>query len=89
MVLLHRIFSICFPGFANDSKQLFYVCFKEKDGTWTKPINLGDEVNSNLGEGCPIITPDGKYLFFTRDEDENGLSNIYWVSTEIIEKLRQ
>jgi len=70
----------------NDSD--IYVCFKEKDGTWTKPINLGDEVNSNLGEGCPIITPDGKYLFFTRDEDENGLSNIYWVGTEIIEKLR-
>ena len=65
-----------------------YILFKEKDGTWTKPINLGDEVNSNLGEGCPIISPDGKYLFFTRDEGENGLSNIYWVSTEIIEKLR-
>ena len=65
-----------------------YVCFKEKDGTWTKPISLGNEVNSNFGEGCPSITPDGKYLFFTRDEDEGGLSNLYWVSTEIIDKLR-
>ncbi|WP_430966762.1 hypothetical protein [Spongiimicrobium sp. 2-473A-2-J] len=65
-----------------------YVCFKEKDGTWTKPIRFGNEVNSNFNEGCPSITPDGKYLFFTRSNDEDGLSNLYWVSTTIIEKLR-
>lgn len=65
-----------------------YVCFKEKDGTWTKPISFGNEVNSNFGEGCPSITPDGKYLFFTRDEEEDGLSNLYWVSAEVIKNLR-
>jgi hypothetical protein len=67
-----------------------YVCFKEKDGKWTKPIGFGNEVNSNFNEGCPSITPDGKYLFFGRSEGamEPGLSNLYWVSTEIIEKLR-
>lgn len=67
-----------------------YVYFKEKDGTWTKPINLGNTINTSLNEKGPRITPDGKYLFFGRDERdiEPGLSNIYWVSTEIIEKLR-
>ncbi|WP_299685534.1 hypothetical protein [uncultured Dokdonia sp.] len=65
-----------------------YVCFKEKEGKWTKPISLGNEVNSNLNEGCPSITPDGKYVFFTRSDDKDELSNLYWVSTEIIEKLR-
>jgi len=65
-----------------------YVCFKEKDGTWTKPINLGNEVNSNFHEGCPSITPDGKYLFFTRSDDEDELSNLYWVSTEVIHRLK-
>ncbi|KGL61737.1 PD40 domain-containing protein [Polaribacter sp. Hel1_85] len=64
-----------------------YVCFKDKDGTWTKPISLGNEINSNFNEGSPSITPDGKYLFFGRDE-ENGTGNLYWVSTEIIEKVR-
>ena len=64
-----------------------YVCFKEKDGTWAKPINLGDAVNSNVNEGGPSITPDGKYMFFGRDE-EDGMANVYWVSTEIIERLR-
>jgi len=65
-----------------------HVCFKHKDGTWTKPINLGESVNSTFGETCPSITPDGKYLFFSRYNEEGGLSNIYWVSAEVINKVR-
>jgi Tol biopolymer transport system component len=64
------------------------VYFKQKDGTWSKPISLGTAVNSTFNERCPSITPDGKYLFFSRSNEENKLSNFYWVSTEIIEKLR-
>ncbi len=67
--------------------QDIYVCFKEKNETWTKPISLGNEVNSNFNDACPSITPDGKYLFFGRDE-EDGTANIYWVSTDVIENLR-
>ncbi len=66
-----------------------YIYFKEKDGTWTKPINLGNTVNSDFNETCPSITPDGKYLFFGRYDEEGGLSNFYWVSTQIIENIRQ
>ncbi|NAS30685.1 hypothetical protein GTQ40_06855 [Flavobacteriaceae bacterium R38] len=67
-----------------------YVYFKKKDGKWSKPINLGNTINTNFNEKGPRITPDGKYLFFGRDERNirPGLSNIYWVSTEIIENLR-
>jgi len=65
-----------------------YVYFKEKDGTWSKPINLGKEVNSTFSETVPSITPDGKYLFFSRYNEEGGLSNFYWVSTENINKVR-
>lgn len=67
-----------------------YVYFKENDDTWSAPINLGNTINTSFNEKGPRITPDGKYLFFGRDERdiEPGLSNIYWVSTEIIENLR-
>ena len=67
-----------------------YVCFKEKDGKWTKPIHLGNILNTGLNEKGPRITPDGKYLFFGRDEKDTkpGLANIYWVSTAVIEKFR-
>jgi len=65
-----------------------YVYFKKKDGTWSKPMNLGKAVNSNFDETVPSITPDGKYLFFSRYNEEGGLSNFYWVSTAVIENLR-
>lgn len=64
-----------------------YVSFKEQDGTWAKPINLGSAVNTNVNEKGPGITPDGKYMFFGRDE-EDGKANVYWVSTEIITELK-
>lgn len=68
-----------------------YVYFKNPDGTWSNPINLGTTINSYYSEKTPSISPDGKYLFFGRDERDiqPGLSNIYWVSTEIIQKLKQ
>lgn len=69
-------------------KSDIYVYFKNKDKTWSKPINLGNEVNSNYSETCPSITPDGKYLFFSRYNEEGGLSNFYWVSTKVINKLK-
>ncbi len=69
-------------------KSDIYVYFKKKDGTWSKPINLGNEVNSNFAETSPSISPDGKYLFFGRYNEVGGVSNIYWVSTEVINKLR-
>jgi len=64
-----------------------YVYFKKNDGTWTKPINLGSAVNTNFSETSPRITPDGKYLFFSRYV-EDAAADIYWVSTEVIENLR-
>lgn len=65
-----------------------YVYFRQKHGTWSKPINLGNKVNSTFGETVPGVTPDGKYLFFSRYNEAGGLSNLYWVSTEIIDNLR-
>ncbi|WP_462151505.1 hypothetical protein [Pseudoalteromonas xiamenensis] len=64
-----------------------FVSFKTKQGTWGMPINLGGTVNSNYNDKTPTISPDGKFLFFGRDEAD-GKANIYWVSTEVIEKVR-
>ena len=67
-----------------------YVYFKQKNGTWSKPIHLGDEVNSSFYETIPSVTPDGKYLFFSRYNEKGGiLSNFYWVSAEIIHNLKK
>ncbi|WP_432201138.1 hypothetical protein ACRAQ7_02595 [Erythrobacter sp. W53] len=66
-----------------------YVSFKAGDAGWTRPINLGDDINSSADERVPTISPDGKYLFFGKDEvGGDGDADIYWVSTQVIEKLR-
>lgn len=41
-----------------------YISFK-KDGKWQPAKNLGAPVNSNADESCPVVSLDGKTLFFT------------------------
>lgn len=68
-----------------------YISFKQEDGTWGDGINLGDKVNTGAWEASPSITPDGKYLFFSRNmgsEDDYSNVDIFWVDAKIIEKLR-
>ncbi len=42
-----------------------YISFKDEKGEWTKGKNMGDIVNTAGSEYCPMISPDGKHLFFT------------------------
>jgi hypothetical protein len=42
-----------------------WISFKYPDGSWSKIVNLGLRVNSVNDENCPILSPCGKYLFFT------------------------
>jgi len=41
-----------------------YISFK-KDGVWQKAQNLGSRINSPSFEYCPMMSPDGKYFFWT------------------------
>lgn len=72
----------------NDSD--LYVSFKESGDAWSSPISLGADINSAAFELGPYISPDGQYLFFSRrDQWQNAsYSNIYWVSMEVVEALR-
>ena len=41
-----------------------YITFNN-DGAWTSPVRMGEEINRTGNEFCPIVSPDGKYFFFT------------------------
>lgn len=58
-----------------------FISFRDKDGKWSKPKNLGPTVNTAAHELCPVVTPDGKYLFFLRQMD------MFWVDASIIKEL--
>ena len=63
-----------------------FVCFKLKDGTWGKGINLGKEINTKHIEFAPVISPDEKFLFFSRRDKwmDAKFSYIYWVNLDLI-----
>jgi Tol biopolymer transport system component len=65
-----------------------WICFRNQDGSWTQAVNMGPEINTADDEYGPRVTPDGKYLFFTR-EDRGKTMDIYWVSAAAVEKLKQ
>ena len=42
-----------------------YVSFLRQDGRWTKPMNLGEDVNTASEESAPFLAPDDKTLYFS------------------------
>ncbi|MDA3954205.1 MAG: OmpA family protein [Bacteroidales bacterium] len=69
------------PSISPDGKSLFFVSNRDggsgqkdiwmsnimEDGRWSKPINLGENVNSAGQEQSPFIHPDNKTLYFASD----------------------
>lgn len=72
------IFSSGRPGGVGSSD--LYISFRTDNG-WSEPVNLGPRVNSAATEFCPMVSPDGRWLFFSRIPRVNGVaqSNEIWV----------
>lgn len=59
-----------------------YVSFRQRDGTWGQGIHMGENINSSEADYCPMVTPDGKYFFYTQGDD------LFWVDATIIDSYR-
>lgn len=59
-----------------------YISFKQADGSWGKDIHMGDKINSDKIDFCPMVTPDGKYFFYSQGGD------VYWMDAKIIDTYR-
>lgn len=68
-------------------KSDLYITFNE-NGKWTRPKNFGKIINTKLNEYAPFLSPDGKYLFFSR-LGKGSSGDIYWISTEIIKNYKK
>ena len=68
-----------------------FICFKNKDGQWSKPKNMGPKINSSFSERFSRVSPDGKYLFFgsNRNQTEQQGFDIFWINAGIIEELKE
>jgi hypothetical protein len=59
-----------------------YVSFRKNDETWGEGIHMGSPLSNETNNICASLSPDGKYLFFTSNND------IYWVSIEAIARFK-
>ena len=60
-----------------------YISFKDEAGAWGEAVNMGLEFNNQGHQLCPFVSRDGKYFFFTSEQD------IYWVAAKpILKKLK-
>ena len=69
-----------------------YISFRDEDGDWRQPVNLGESINSEQVDFCPMVTPDGKYLFFSRrwgaSWDETTRCEVFWVDVRVLDRFR-
>ncbi len=77
------------PENIDGGKADLYISFCKSDGSWGILQNMGKSINTENIEFCPILSPDGKYFFFSRiyRTDPND-RDIYWVDAKIIEQLK-
>jgi len=58
----------------------FYVSVKNKENVWGERVNVGPPINTYDNEGAQTISADGRFLFFTgcNREDGKGQCDIYF-----------
>lgn len=69
-----------------------YISYNE-NGKWSKPFNLGPNINTGVKDFQPCFSPDGKYLFFSRVPWPSGTpamygnEYIYYIDINVLRKI--
>jgi Tol biopolymer transport system component len=82
-------FLIFMAGGRSDSRGGFdlYISYNRQGG-WTKPENLGDKINSSGNESSPLVSPDGKYFFWTSTRSTTGKPSKRRTYRELTDSIR-
>jgi ankyrin repeat protein len=76
---------LLFTRVTESGKTRLYFSRRTPDGGWSKAKDMGPSVNSGSGELCPVVSSDGRYLFFL--SRRNDVAGVYWMSTAVIDSL--
>jgi len=49
-----------------------YVSFNKGNDQWTKPLNMGNRINTSANEHFPTLSPDGQRIYFGSDRPLTG-----------------
>ncbi len=73
-----KVLIMSFSEKKNSKEDDLYVSFRQKDGSWSKPVSLGPEVNTKFTETTPFLAADGATLYFSSNrEGGQGSNDIY------------
>lgn len=61
----------------------FYVSFRQDDGRWSEPLNLGSDINTPMQEMSAFLAADGRTLYFSSNRPGGQGSLDIWVSTRL------
>ncbi|GAA4449191.1 OmpA family protein [Nibrella saemangeumensis] len=78
-----KVLIMAFSEKKNSKEDDVYVSFRQKDGSWSKPMNLGPEVNSKFTETTPFLASDGATLYFSSDREGGLGSNDIYVTKRV------
>ena len=60
----------------------FFISYRAADGNWTSPAALSGKIEGIQQALCPLVTPDGRFMFFI------GQGDIYWTRADFIQAMR-
>ncbi|GAB3897686.1 OmpA family protein [Spirosoma agri] len=78
-----KVLLMAFSEKKNSKEDDIYVSFRQKDGSWTKPMDLGVEINTKFTETTPFLAPDGATLYFSSNREGGLGSNDIYVAKRV------
>jgi hypothetical protein len=66
-----------------------YISYKDGNGNWTQASNVGQEICTQFIDRFPMVTLDGKYLFFVTSHSSyfpSTHTHFYWSDAAILEQ---
>jgi len=65
-----------------------YIAFRDGQGQWSAPRNVGVPVSSSAEESTPTLSPDGQYLFFASNRTAGQrFPDLYWIDAAFLQTL--
>lgn len=60
-----NVLILAIKSYESEGNEDLYVSFKQADGEWSQPENLGSKINTYGEEWSPFMAADGETLYFT------------------------
>lgn len=74
---------LAFSEKKNSTEDDLYISSKDRQGNWSKPVSLGNQINSELSETTPFLASDNQTLYFASNRPGGQGGFDIWVSKRL------